>query len=113
MTRDQAILLLDLASQWLEGPGSTHPGATVARRAITSFLGSFASGALNTPEDEDELVRMIVFEGHLYLEPSASQKRQTKQLADAIDSAIIAARKGPTVTLSDVASQPQGDTLAR
>ncbi|MBV8148968.1 MAG: hypothetical protein JO092_07740, partial [Candidatus Eremiobacteraeota bacterium] len=100
MTRDLAKSRLDAASQWLDGAGSTHPGAAAAKRAIASFLGSFASGALNAPQDDAELTRMIVTEGRLYL-PRTTSKRQAREFEDAVSSAIVAARKG----------LPQGDTL--
>jgi hypothetical protein len=108
VTREQATSRLNTAIQWLEGPGSEHPGATAAKRAMASFLGSFASGALHTPEDEEELGQMIVSEGRLYLESgAASLNRQIRQLEDAIASAIVAARKGPwpTATISDLAPE--------
>jgi hypothetical protein len=104
LTRDQTKARLDAASQWLDGPGAAHPAAAIAKRAIASFLGSFSSGALSTPEDEDELVQMIVWEGRLYLETgAASLNRRTRHLEDAVASAVVAARKGPwpTSTISD------------
>jgi hypothetical protein len=105
VTRDEATSRLDSASEWLEGLGATHPGAAAAKRAIASFLGSFVSGALNTPEDDEELIQMLISEGKIYLPPSTS-KRQVREFEDAVASAVVASRKGPwpAVTISDVTS---------
>jgi hypothetical protein len=115
LTRDQTKSRLSAASQWLDGPGSELPGAAAAKRAITSFLAPFTAGALNTPADEDELVETIVSEGRFHLAPSATLKRQTKELEEAVNAAIVAARKEPwpTVTMSDAASVTSSDTAHR
>jgi hypothetical protein len=75
LTRDQTEELLFAAHQWLDSPGALLPGAAVAKRAIVSLFASFSAGAIATPENEEELVDMIVWEGRLHCDATASDRR--------------------------------------
>jgi hypothetical protein len=92
VTRDQAKSLLVEARQWLDGAGTELSGAEAAKLAITSLLMPFTAGALGTPEDEHEIVEMIVREAHFRMDP-ATPKRQRREVEDAVASAIAVALK--------------------
>jgi hypothetical protein len=91
VTKDHAESVLAGANRWLEGAGASLSGAVPAKQAIASLLETFSSGSANTPQNEHELVKMIVWEGRLFYDPTAPLMRQSKQLADAVGAAIDAA----------------------
>jgi hypothetical protein len=97
VTRDQTKRMIDVAHRWLDGPGATLPGAASAKRAISSLNAPFTAGAFHAPEDEQELVDMILFEGQLHRDPALSEKRYMRVLSDAVEAAIAAAMR---ITLS-------------